>query len=312
MRRIPAVLGACALVLSLAACGDQASDAAGGLDSVTVAGEFGKAPEVTWNSPVTTETMASSTLIEGEGEEVAMGETVKLNIWIGNGFSQSQAYSSWDKDGKATPETAELIPDIPNAIREATVGHQVGDRTLVVSGPADSFGDAGNPGLGIGNADPVVWIVDIVAKVVVLDGPQGDAQQPPAWAPRLVLKDGEPTGFDFSKSPANPGKKLQTITLIKGDGVAVASGQTVTVNYLGMVYGSTKVFDQSYDGAPYPTQIGVGRVIKGWDQAIVGATVGSRLLLVIPAELAYGDAGQGEDIKPGDTLTFVVDILSAS
>ena len=88
----------------------------------------------------------------------------------------------------------------------------------------------------------------------------------------------------------------------------MASGQTITVNYTGVTYADGKQFDSSWkSGQPLTTQIGVGKVIKGWDQGLVGVTVGSRVQLDIPSDLAYGDSG-----NPAGPLRFVVDILSAS
>jgi peptidylprolyl isomerase len=312
VRRISAALGTIALLASLAACGDKSDDAGdtSGLGAVTVTGDFGKAPAVVWNGQATTDTLASTTLIEGEGETIANGDTVKVDLWIGNGFSQAQAYSSW-KNGKS--ETIKLTDQVSKGILDAIVGHEVGSRVLVVAPPADAFGDQGQASLGIGNSDDVVFVVDIDAKIVVLDGPQGAEQTPPPGAPKLVEKNDVPTGFDFSASPATPAKKLQVFTLIKGDGAKVEKGQTITVNYLGAIYGTDKVFDQSYDGTPASFSIGTGAVIKGWDDALVGRPIGSRVILSIPPDLGYGDAGQsGAGIKGTDTLVFVVDILSAS
>jgi len=311
VRRISAALGTIALLASLAACGDKSDDSGdtSGLGAVTVTGDFGKAPSVVWNGQATTDTLASTTLIEGDGETIASGDTVKVDLWIGNGFSQAQAYSSW-KNGKS--ETIKLTDQVSKGILDAIVGHTVGSRVLVVAPPADAFGDQGQASLAIGNSDDVVFVVDIDAKIVVLDGPQGAEQTPPPGAPKLVEKNDVPTGFNFSASPATPSKKLQVFTLIKGDGAKVEKGQTITVNYLGSIYGTEKVFDQSYDGTPASFSIGTGAVIKGWDDALVGRTIGSRVILSIPSDLAYGAKGSGDTIPPNSTLVFVVDILSAS
>ncbi len=315
VRRLIALLGLLALLFTAAACGDSSGDggdssSGGGLDAVTVTGDFGKAPKVEWNSAVTSDKLDSDVLIAGDGEKVAKGDQVSVNVWIGNGFSKEQAFSSYDKGG--SPESVKVDDtQLFKALYDALEGQTVGSRVLVVSPPADAFGDQGNSNLGIGNTDNLVMVVDIMKKIVVLDGPQGTAVKPPPNAPKLIEKDGVPTGFDFSASAAKPSDKLRIVPLIKGDGEKVAAGQSITVNYLGSVYGSPKVFDESYSADPFSTTIGTGGVIKGWDQGLVGQTVGSRVILVIPSDLAYGDSGQGS-IKPGDDLVFVVDILSAS
>jgi peptidylprolyl isomerase len=98
--------------------------------------------------------------------------------------------------------------------------------------------------------------------------------------------------------------KIVITPIVKGTGPAVAKGQTITANYKLVSYKTGEVIDSSWSrGQPFSTQIGVGAVIQGWDQAIPGQKVGSRLQLDIPAALAYGD-------QQGD-LRFVVDILAA-
>ena len=95
---------------------------------------------------------------------------------------------------------------------------------------------------------------------------------------------------------------------VVGSGTEVQAGDTVTVNYLGTLENGVK-FDSSYDrNTPFSTQIGVGNVIKGWDEGIVGMKVGGKRILVIPSDLAYGDQGQGP-IPPKATLIFQVELL---
>ena len=90
-------------------------------------------------------------------------------------------------------------------------------------------------------------------------------------------------------------------------------GQTIAVDYLGQVYDAKKPFDESYSKQPTSFPIGTGAVVKGWDEALVGQTVGSRVILSIPPALGYGEAGNEQaGIKGTDTLFFVVDILGAA
>ncbi|MEH1166402.1 FKBP-type peptidyl-prolyl cis-trans isomerase [Micromonospora sp. CPCC 205539] len=105
-------------------------------------------------------------------------------------------------------------------------------------------------------------------------------------------------------------KKLTVTPLIKGKGAAVAKGQTITTNYVGVFYKDGKEFDSSWNaGQPATFPIGVGQVIPGWDQGLVGVTVGSRVQLDIPGELAYGNDASGG--RPAGPLRFVVDVLAA-
>jgi peptidylprolyl isomerase len=102
------------------------------------------------------------------------------------------------------------------------------------------------------------------------------------------------------------GLQIQDLTV--GTGAEVKSGDTVTVNYLGTLTNGTK-FDSSYDrNQPFTTQIGVGQVIKGWDEGIVGMKVGGKRKLTIPASLGYGSQDMGS-IPPNSTLIFEVELL---
>ena len=103
------------------------------------------------------------------------------------------------------------------------------------------------------------------------------------------------------------GLQIQDLTV--GTGAEAKSGNTVTVNYLGTLLNGTK-FDSSYDrNQPFTTQIGVGQVIKGWDEGIVGMRVGGKRKLTIPATLGYGSQDMGS-IPPNSTLVFEVELLS--
>ena len=118
---------------------------------------------------------------------------------------------------------------------------------------------------------------------------------------------------DFAKTP-EPGKQLQSATLIEGDGPTVEKGQTIAVKYLGQVYDGKKPFDENYStGQPTSFPIGVGGVVPGWDKTLVGAKVGSRVIMALPPAEGYGEAGNPQaGIKGTDTLYFVVDVLAAA
>jgi FKBP-type peptidyl-prolyl cis-trans isomerase len=113
------------------------------------------------------------------------------------------------------------------------------------------------------------------------------------------------------KIPGSLPTKLVITDLTEGTGAAAEAGNEVTVHYVGVRSADGKEFDNSYDrGQPFPVVLGQGGVIKGWDQGLVGVKAGGRRQLDIPADLAYGDSPQGDVIKPGDALTFVVDVVS--
>jgi peptidylprolyl isomerase len=125
-----------------------------------------------------------------------------------------------------------------------------------------------------------------------------------------------PTTGPLSKKPAvkppsgAAPSKLVVKDLIKGTGPEAKAGQSVTVNYVGVLYHGGKEFDASWKrNEPFTFTLGKGQVIKGWDQGVAGMKVGGRRELVIPAELAYGKRGSPPTIPPNAPLVFVVDLL---
>lgn len=104
--------------------------------------------------------------------------------------------------------------------------------------------------------------------------------------------------------------KLVEEDLIEGNGPSAKSGDRVTVQYVGVGFDSDEEFDASWDrNEPFSFQLGGGEVIAGWDQGIVGMKAGGQRQLVVPAELAYGEAGVPPAIKPNEALVFVIDLL---
>jgi peptidylprolyl isomerase len=106
---------------------------------------------------------------------------------------------------------------------------------------------------------------------------------------------------------------LVTKDLIPGTGQAASAGQTITVNYVGVIYKTGKQFDSSWQrNQPFTTPLSPGSVIPGWVQGLSGMKVGGRRELIIPPNLAYGTKGSPPTIPPNSTLGFVVDLLSVA
>jgi peptidylprolyl isomerase len=310
LRRISFLLVPALLSVSLAACGDEPAPAEPTeerLDAVEITGEVGAEPEVTWKSQMSAGKIEAETLVTGDGAKLEDGDQLLAHLWIGNGFTQGKAFSTHDEDATAELVTVdEALPPFLAAIKGATIG----SRIVVTSSAEEAFGEAGNSQLGIGNKDTVLVVVDLASGIA--EPPSGTRPPAPAWVPKIEFSKGVVSGFDFEGVP-EPTDKLRTSVLFEGDGAEVVKGNAIVVRYLGQTYGGKKPFDENFSAEPTKFGIGRGEVVKGWDRALVGTTVGTRLVLAIPPELAYGEAGNPDaGIKPTDTLYFVIDVLATA
>lgn len=102
---------------------------------------------------------------------------------------------------------------------------------------------------------------------------------------------------------------LRIEDLQPGDGKEAVKGALITTHYIGWLEDGT-VFDSSRDkGRPFQCVIGTGRVIKGWDQGLMGMRVGGTRKLFVPAHLAYGERQIGAHVAPNSNLIFEIELL---
>jgi len=136
---------------------------------------------------------------------------------------------------------------------------------------------------------------------------EGEAPKSGESGVKVEGKAGEKPELDTSG--VKEATELISEDIKEGDGAEAKAGDTVQVQYSGVLYSDGTPFDNSFDrGEPFEFQLGAGMVIPGWDQGIVGMQKGGRRLLVIPPDLGYGPQGQGP-IGPNETLVFVVDAV---
>ena len=106
---------------------------------------------------------------------------------------------------------------------------------------------------------------------------------------------------------------LGVTDLVPGAGPEAKPGDKLSMQYVGVAFSTKKEFDASWNsGQPFEFTLGIGKVIQGWDQGLVGMKVGGRRQLVIPPGLGYGPAGSPPVVGPNETLVFVVDLVSVN
>ncbi|MWV60628.1 FKBP-type peptidyl-prolyl cis-trans isomerase [Rathayibacter sp. VKM Ac-2754] len=321
MRRTFAIVAVVAATLGLTACTDAAEEASpsasatplscvaegDATSAVQTSGDFATKPVTVFPTPIEVDETERSIAIEGTGAEVAEGDTVLVDYTLYNGTSGAEfSASSYASGGRAAfaVDVDKYLAGLVKAVNCATVG----SRVVAVVPPADAFGDAGNTDLGIAATDSIVMVIDV--EGIIPSTATGEPQPPVDGLPTVALaEDGTPT---VTIPATDPPADLQLEVLKKGDGQVVADGDSLVVQYQGVVWGTGTVFDQSW-GTGTPASFSTGDVIEGFKQAVVGQTVGSQVLVVIPPAQGYGDAGNADaGISGTDTLVFVIDVLAVS
>lgn len=338
-------VAAAPLLLVVSACspdgsGDETAATSGDDAAVTSAGPAasladvavendGDTPTLTWNGaaftdgdlPFTTYETQTEQVSAGDGDAVEATDEVDVRYLAVNGTNGEQIASTFEGDEAVTMDlnNETLIP----AFKEGLPGKQVGEALLMALPASEAFGPAGNSQIGVGPEDTLVFYLEVDDTNPPLTKAEGTEVEPQDGLP-TVQADGE-SAASIDVEGAEPPERLVVVQpLIEGERKVVAAGQVLRVHYTGVKLSDGEQFDTSYEsGEPFEFQVGAGNVIPGWDEGLVGQTVGSRVLLVIPAAQAYGekqpvadDAAATATAPPphpleGEDLVFVVDILGA-
>jgi FKBP-type peptidyl-prolyl cis-trans isomerase len=313
MRRIAAALFVPLIATAaLAGCGSSsaASPPPSPNSSVTASGGFGHAPSVKIPTKKAGGNLYVRTEVQGGGTPLASTDAFLGNyvVYIWSGSTHKLALSTYT----ATPQvlSGKLLPGLQTALD----GKKMGSRVLAVLPPKYGYGTAGNSQVGVTGADTLVFVVDMIRAYSGTASASGThVSNGGGTLPSVTATANSAPTVKIPKS--TPPSSLVVKTLIKGSGPAVAKGQEVVTQYVGVNWRTGQPFDSSWQrGAPFGFEIGAtpAQIIPGWDKGLVGVPVGSRVLLVIPPKDGYGSAGQAQaGIKGTDTLVFVVDVLDA-
>lgn len=319
---VPGAVAAMALVLALAGCtGDPAPTPTGSgspvavsgcvepgpvSDGVVITGDLGAEPNVSFEEPLEVEHTQRTVAIEGGGAAVTEGSVISLDFMVYDGTTGAVATGTpYAEQGRAlvVVDEEQLLPGFVATLLCSTEG----SRVVGVVPAEDAFGGEGQPDLGIAAGDTIVFVADIVS--VLPTQADGEERPLPQDFPALDLEfadDGQPTvGVPEAEPPAD----LKIGVLLAGDGPVVGPQDEFTVHYQGVNWRTGEVFDETWGDAPRSFT----SVISGFAKAVVGQTVGSRVVVVVPPGEGYGAGGnEGAGIEGSDTIVFVIDILAAA
>jgi peptidylprolyl isomerase len=265
------------------------------LADVEISADTAVAPTVTFDPSFAladTTAVETEVVVAGEGATVADGQRLSLDYVVISGIDGAELESTWGQQ----PEVVPLDATLQEGIKNALVGQQVGARVAATSYAQGQW---------------VIFVFDIRDAVTVPTSASGTEVPPVDGLPTVAVVEGVPT-VTLPGTP--PPTELVIQPLIVGDGPTVESGQTVTVQYVGVLWSDGSVFDSSWErGAPVDFPVGTGGVLPGFEEGLIGQTVGSRVMLIIPPDEGYGEQGNPQaGITGTETLVFVIDVLAAS
>ncbi|WP_330303341.1 MULTISPECIES: FKBP-type peptidyl-prolyl cis-trans isomerase [unclassified Streptomyces] len=331
MRRRSLLIAVPAGLVTLAGCGDDGkSDTAksssspsasasassapppkivdGPLPAITAGTKFDEKPTVAKGTGDPSKNLAVRTVIAGGGQTVAENDYIQAN-YLGQIWDTAKVFdNSYDRK---TPLVIQLAQGgIIDGWRYGLVGKKVGSRVEMSVPPTWGYGTSGNTQAGIKGTDTLVFVVDIQDTFNAKSSAKGkDVAQSDAALPKVGTNtDGKAPSITVPKATAPT--KLVANYVIEGDGDEVKADSSVLVQYKGVLWDGGKEFDSTYSRGQL-TSFSLQQVVKGWSQGLTGKKVGSRVLIVVPPSLGYGDSPpSGSGIKKDSTLVFSVDILA--
>jgi FKBP-type peptidyl-prolyl cis-trans isomerase len=229
-------------------------------ESVTVAGDAGAEPTVSFESPLAAKKTERTVVTEGTGDAIKEGDSVAIAYSAYNATSGAKLTAGGFGDTAGlTVNVSTTQPAIAGLVKGVACSN-VGDRVAVVIAPEDGFGEAGNPELGVAGTDSMLFVIDVKEKLPTRA--TGEDQEPTKGFPTVKLaKDGQPT---VTIPKTDPPAELGVEVLKKGAGAAVTESSVVTVQYSGSIWATGKEFETSWNDGP--STFPVSGLITGFSQ----------------------------------------------
>lgn len=333
MRRRSLLLAAVpAGLVTLAGCGDNKSDSSKAgvtpsaspsaapppkivdspLPAITAGTKFGEKPTVAKGPGEPSKDLAVKTVIAGSGRTIAENDFIQAN-YLGQIWSTAKVFdNSYDRHRPLLMQLAK--GSIIDGWRYALAGKKTGSRVQIAVPPTWGYGKAGNSQAGIKGTDTLVFVIDLIESFNSKSSAQGKpVAQSDATLPKVGTNtDGGEPKITVPKSAAPT--KLVSSYVLEGEGPELKADQALLCQFKSVIWESGKTFQQTY-GSGRLAQFSLEQmqqVVKGLSQGLTGKKVGSRVLVVVPPGLGYGDKPpSGGPVKKDSTLVFSVDILAA-
>jgi peptidylprolyl isomerase len=277
--------------------------------AITAGTKVGEKPTVAKGTGAPSKDIAVQTVIAGGGRTIAENDFVQAH-YLGQVWGTGKVFdNSYDRKAPLVIQLAQGT--IIDGWRYALAGRKVGSRVQMSVPPTWGYGPQGNAQAGIKGTDTLVFVVDVQNTFNAKSSAKGKTvQQSDAALPKAGTNtDGAAPSITVPKAAAP--NKLVAEYVIEGDGPVVKAENTVLVQYKGVLWDTGKEFDSTYKRHTL-TSFSLQQVVKGWAEGLTGKKVGSRVLIVVPPALGYGDnPPPGSGIKKDSTLVFSVDILAA-
>ena len=283
--------------------------------TVDATGDVGDSPEVDFPTPLFTERAQQSVLVPGSGDVVRGGGIVDLEVSLFDASSgeliTATAYDDAEAPLRTTagePVEAATTPLFGKVVQCADVG----SRIAVTATVADVFG-AGtlDPALGLADDAPVVAVLDVMRSY--LGRATGTPQLGAQGVPAVVTSPSGVPGVTIPDEDAP--SELRVHPLITGNGQAVEAGDRVVLHYTGLLWDEKTVFDSSWERGAAATFTAASftddpnGVVPGLAEGLIGQTVGSQVIVVIPPGDGYPEGQAPASVPAGATMVFVVDVL---
>ncbi|MEV0011173.1 FKBP-type peptidyl-prolyl cis-trans isomerase [Streptomyces sp. NPDC047973] len=308
MRRLAGLLVVPLLLLSAVACGDdKASDSASskGDPAITAGAKFGEKPTLAKGEGDPPKELKTDVISEGDGAALKNGDAIQVN-YLGQAWDSTKPFDN-SFDRKQPFDLTLGAGMVIQGWDKGLVGQKVGSRVQLVIPP-----DLGYGAQGQGDIKPnatLVFVVDIVKATQIPKSAEGTkVAQDNVDLPKVGTNtDGKAPSVKIPKS--DPPKKLVSNYVLESKGEVVKETDSVVVNYVGQLWKDGKTFDSTYQTGKTQTFPLAQVTLKGLKSGLVGKKVGSRVLLVIPPDQAFGDQEQ-QAIPKNSTLVFAVDLLA--